>query len=1137
MANEKTEDNKNIIHESNFVERVIENNPQETDFEVLINKAKTRLDNFENKHNEILQKIEQKKLKEKTKELVEEIGTDIKNARSILAEIERIEKTATLESYSDNLSVSEEDKTNKLKLEKLENKLSKIRETKERFKEEIEEKEKDKEAEKKAQSEKPEIKSSESLSTLDSTELNEEKDKVENYLSFLENDPDLTSGLDYIGRSKIKKEMKEYNNYLNSVKSALEKIETLEEEREAKGKEEQKAESYLSDLEEKEIDIKEQIKNIPNAEDWKKYFAKEKDYSQASDEQLKSELDELEKHISNIETEGEARSIDYESEDYQELKQKLERLKEIYSKRTQKKEKQKEEEPKIFSDLIERLGEHRNKISERKVRLIEEGVQPLEERYYNGEELEEEEIEKVEELEACNNIEMATSVSQVVAKTEELMRNEEISLKEKYKYLCLYAKELEIYNGVMEFNLKKQQTIIQKEKIKELQGRKKTAGGNWFSGVSKKAKEIFGLAKRKETFAKRHVKKTEKTKESNKQKAAIDTYRVIDKKIGELTTKIKNAKHLDEIKNNLLGLKNLKDSGAFGSSSDTVMQLIKASVGENSALFRLIRELKKIDDKTEDEVKKRADEAIKNMADCIPGDIPQSLKNYFDSLFGKIREITGIGEEVEKKEKSPDTSVLKENLSKILRDKFRMGNVDALKEIAKVLDKADNSKNLSELDKDIKQQLNDKLGIALFGDTKSSSATVAAGNITAKLSELLELTVEDAKKILKEIIADIENKNTELDNKLEENIRKYLNENRKNVDDALKEIEKLNLTQLYSSKESYSREDEELDLNSLLGGLKSELMSDLNEEEVKKNFTKGEFAKRLDRIFRKLVEESKKNKEVVADNIKKACETIDRIKQSLDVNNASNAKNKIEEIKSLGNFIEDNLPEITEKQLSLEKGFYSPAHMISNAIKYVEQIIGSEEISEGAVEKAKTSLNQAMRLIKNGMYKKQVRITKTLQGRGEIREFNLPNLVEIPYTWKVSENGENFEKKINEFAKRRQENKNIEKKDINLLNEMINLDRESYEDQKLDKEKVINAPCARELILINLSLLKLEAEKHENKQIPATARNAIQLIRGLFNYYEDEMLERKVRMKGMSSWASYSEGIVEVIEQPSELRT
>lgn len=270
-------------------------------------------------------------------------------------------------------------------------------------------------------------------------------------------------------------------------------------------------------------------------------------------------------------------------------------------------------------------------------------------------------------------------------------------------------------------------------------------------------------------------------------------------------------------------------------------------------------------------------------------------------------------------------------------------------------------------------------------------------------------------------------------------------------------------------------------------------------------------------------------------NMNQGCYVMVRVKENLESGNITDAKNRLEEVKSLEKFIEQNLPEISKDKVSSKEGFYSPAHMMNNAVKYTEQIISREdEKRKDVIKTAEISADQAIRLMGYGMHAKTMNIPRKDFGFESV-SVDLPNLIEIPIDWKLSPEGKDFEKKIKELLVRRKQSERIDQEDFYLLDEMVRLINRSYLDKKFNRDKFEHFPSARELILINLSLLKFEAKKYEGRQMPASKENMcnIQLIRGLFNYNEQNEIE-EIKRPGVRQWAeSFAP---EVIKQPSELR-
>ncbi len=258
-------------------------------------------------------------------------------------------------------------------------------------------------------------------------------------------------------------------------------------------------------------------------------------------------------------------------------------------------------------------------------------------------------------------------------------------------------------------------------------------------------------------------------------------------------------------------------------------------------------------------------------------------------------------------------------------------------------------------------------------------------------------------------------------------------------------------------------------------------------------------------------------------------DVLEGIKKKLEAQNFDGAAANLDQIKAVKKFVVDNLPNLGPEQRSTPYGFYSPAHMMFNAITFVEQVFSQRNSADAM--KAITAIDQAMRLMAYGMYEKNKSV-RDISGRVEYKDFRLPNLVEIPDSWKNTPDGENFLVRLTEFLERRQGNKPVEQIDFNLLNSLSGLISNSYEGIKVDKNKAEQSPYARELILINLAMLSAKAEKYKGKQIPGDLENVnmIQLIRGLYNYKEAAEMEQRLR-----SGVTYV-GLPKIIEQPEKLQ-
>jgi len=274
----------------------------------------------------------------------------------------------------------------------------------------------------------------------------------------------------------------------------------------------------------------------------------------------------------------------------------------------------------------------------------------------------------------------------------------------------------------------------------------------------------------------------------------------------------------------------------------------------------------------------------------------------------------------------------------------------------------------------------------------------------------------------------------------------------------------------------------------------------------------------------------------------RACYIINSVKKELELNkNFSELEGWFKEIKNVEKFVEQNLPKLTKKEKFCPDGFYSPAHMMYNAIRLLEIFILRKETKN--LIKALTTADQIMRLLGSSMYRKEIEIPDDyyLPGyrvKNFYESFELPNILEIPEKWKQTSEGRKFYKELKEFIKRRKQNKPIIKRDFELLKDMTNSVINSYKGELLDKEKYQNAPRARELILINLELLRLEAEKYKGQNLPYTETNAsaIQLIRGLYNYNEEAEIHERLYSRGFLPNFFESTG-PKIISTPEKLRT
>lgn len=255
------------------------------------------------------------------------------------------------------------------------------------------------------------------------------------------------------------------------------------------------------------------------------------------------------------------------------------------------------------------------------------------------------------------------------------------------------------------------------------------------------------------------------------------------------------------------------------------------------------------------------------------------------------------------------------------------------------------------------------------------------------------------------------------------------------------------------------------------------------------------------------------------------------VKESLESNDPVSVEAKVEQIRSVKKFVERELPPLAPEVVGSPDGFYSPAHMIANAVKLVERIVDERRRSEAF--KAVTAADQAMRLMAYGMYDKETGVHDGLSGRVSQLKFNLPNLIEIPDNWKRAQDGQDFSVKLKKFIERRKQDVPVEQIDEDLLNEMKSLIAKCHEGETVSKEKAERAPYAREMILMNLELLNDEAQNHKGGQMPGSAENVetFQLIRGLYKYNEKSELDHRIR-PGVQVV-----GLPKIVEQPKELMT
>jgi hypothetical protein len=250
----------------------------------------------------------------------------------------------------------------------------------------------------------------------------------------------------------------------------------------------------------------------------------------------------------------------------------------------------------------------------------------------------------------------------------------------------------------------------------------------------------------------------------------------------------------------------------------------------------------------------------------------------------------------------------------------------------------------------------------------------------------------------------------------------------------------------------------------------------------------------------------------------------------LKADGMSYAAVELEQIKSVGRFVDQNLPPLTREQKTSPDGYYSSAHMLANTTRYIEQVVAEDRQAD--MPKAVIAADQSQRLIAAGTYEKSKTIGN-IRGRERTENFTLPNMIEIPGAWKKTPDGKKFSGNLGEFVKRRKQDTPVEQADLKLLSELSGLIGKSYEGATVDKSKLAQAPMAREMILINLELLLADAKQHLGKSMPGSPENTttFELIRGLYNYNEGAELEQRLRPS-----AEFM-GLPKIVDQPESLRT
>jgi len=244
------------------------------------------------------------------------------------------------------------------------------------------------------------------------------------------------------------------------------------------------------------------------------------------------------------------------------------------------------------------------------------------------------------------------------------------------------------------------------------------------------------------------------------------------------------------------------------------------------------------------------------------------------------------------------------------------------------------------------------------------------------------------------------------------------------------------------------------------------------------------------------------------------------LKSPLGKRNAKEFKNII---KKAVEIIDKDLRENNKiRQLDLKnpKGFYSPDHMISNALRLLYNLDISNTPQKD--KKAEIILDSINKLFRNGTIEMEV-LTKipvgnTIVGRSIKMEKvfgEYPNLI-IPSTKKLIRDNEGAA--VLEDVKQLVRNLQIKKgaiiePDIENIRKLIEKIKGwsaiSTIQPHLEERKEI-APSVQVLLLINLELLGRDYVKYKGKILQSTLQRlgTFQLIRGLISFnYEDEARE------------------------------
>ncbi|MEO6508993.1 MAG: hypothetical protein ABIO02_03495 [Patescibacteria group bacterium] len=229
-------------------------------------------------------------------------------------------------------------------------------------------------------------------------------------------------------------------------------------------------------------------------------------------------------------------------------------------------------------------------------------------------------------------------------------------------------------------------------------------------------------------------------------------------------------------------------------------------------------------------------------------------------------------------------------------------------------------------------------------------------------------------------------------------------------------------------------------------------------------------------------------------------------------------------------FVKTNLPVLPSKMLEGEVGLVSPAHLLDSCIKFVDSPVAINR---------KIALDQAARLISSGETRKQIGqiggLTELARGRTIPRQIDVPYLIEVPVAWRQGTKGQEFKKKLQDFVEARKKGQPVAEREVASFKDMQELIDTCYEGILVDKKEAETAPRAKELLLIQLTLMQEEARKHQGAAMAGTAYQLLQfqLIRGLFNYNAASI----VTEASLRGGPFVSEPSPNIVRMPDELKT